>query len=740
MKNFFDRKYNSFAIRKFTIGVISTTLGMFILTNMQINNNYAKAENKSNISYRYVSDDELTQKEREMIVKEVPKFIEANEETYYLVYKPIEATRLSTLPNTGIHTGVGSILAAGAIGMLIIAVTRSKNKKYKILSVLLVTGLGISTLQMSANAMNSLKLSVYNIDFSALKGEKLPIPIEIPGYKYVGFIKNGYNSFRTNENYTELENEKITNFSIINPIFEKNGDSIVNLVKSEISYRDEIVETKINFSEIVEKNDNLLEGTFRIKQYGLVGKKTETIRVYTVDGKEYFRENISIKIDSAMPQIIEKGTQKITSNSESPTEQSGAIVESEKVEKPEYTGEQSGAIVEPEKVEKPEYTGEQSGAIVEPEKVEKPEYTGEQSGAIVKPEKVEKSEYTGEQSGAIVEPEKVEKSEYTGEQSGAIVEPEKVEKPEYTGEQSGAIVEPEKVEKSEYTGEQSGAIVEPEKVEKPEYTGEQSGAIVEPEKVEKPEYTGSLISEIAQASKENTVEKNASAMLNMRFISNNIENSGTGSATFIAPNILLSVAHNFIINSKDNMTGELIGSEKENIYEWITPDGKKGKFKANDIYFYNKKDYPKGYINDLAVIRLSDFSNNQYVNLTVNYNKVNVGDKLNVYGYPKGQYTHLKDVLVELEQQYAKNTYGVQYQGGAPGMSGGAILNHKGEVIGIHQNGGQNRSGGLILSPNQLEWIKSIINGKEITPKYDEIERYKEDKKEEMGNHLNLNA
>ena len=645
MKNFFDRKYNSFAIRKFTIGVISTTLGMFILTNMQINNNYAKAENKSNISYRYVSDDELTQKEREMIVKEVPKFIEANEETYYLVYKPIEATRLSTLPNTGIHTGVGSILAAGAIGMLIIAVTRSKNKKYKILSVLLVTGLGISTLQMSANAMNSLKLSVYNIDFSALKGEKLPIPIEIPGYKYVGFIKNGYNSFRTNENYTELENEKITNFSIINPIFEKNGDSIVNLVKSEISYRDEIVETKINFSEIVEKNDNLLEGTFRIKQYGLVGKKTETIRVYTVDGKEYFRENISIKIDSAMPQIIEKGTQKITSNSENPTEQSGVIVEPEKIEKPEYTGEQSGAMVEPEKVEKPEYTGEQSGAIVEPEKVEKPEYTGEQSGAIV-----------------------------------------------------------------------------------------------EPEKVEKPEYTGSLISEIAQASKENTVEKNASAMLNMRFISNNIENSGTGSATFIAPNILLSVAHNFIINSKDNMTGELIGSEKENIYEWITPDGKKGTFKANDIYFYNKKDYPKGYINDLAVIRLSDFSNNQYVNLTVNYNKVNVGDKLNVYGYPKGQYTHLKDVLVELEQQYAKNTYGVQYQGGAPGMSGGAILNHKGEVIGIHQNGGQNRSGGLILSPNQLEWIKSIINGKEITPKYDEIERYKEDKKEEMENHLNLNA
>ncbi|MTV64673.1 hypothetical protein GM539_15205, partial [Streptococcus pneumoniae] len=51
----------------------------------------------------------------------------------------------------------------------------------------------------------------------------------------------------------------------------------------------------------------------------------------------------------------------------------------------------------------------------------------------------------------------------------------------------------------------------------------------------------------------------------------------------------------------------------------------------------------------------------------------------------------------------------VQYQGGNPGMSGGGIFNANGEVIGVHQNGAQNRSGGLILSPTQLAWIKSII-------------------------------
>ena len=548
MKNFFDQKYSKYAIRKFTIGVISATLGMFILDNSQISDNYAKAEDKLNIHYRYVSDDELTQKEKELIVKELPKVAESNEETYYLVYKPSQQMKLSTLPNTGIHTGVNGILLAGVVGMLVVAVTRGKNKKYKILSVMLVTSLGISILQSPVIAMDSLKLSVYNTDFSVLKSGKLPNPIEIPGYNYVGFIKNEYTNFKINKTDKALENIR-------------NSDS------SEGS-----------------RNRNII--------------------------------------------------------------------------KPEYTGEQSGVIVEPEKLEKPEYTGEQSGAIVEPEKLEKPEYTGVLSGAIV---------------------------------------------------------EPEKLEKLEYTGVQSGAIVEPEKLEKPEYTGK-----IEP-----------LKPETDKLPKENIMEKNASAMLNMRFISNNIENSGVGSATFISPNVLLSVAHNFITSSKDNMTGELIGSEKENIYEWITPDGKKGTFSAKDIHFYNKKEYPRGYINDLAVIKLQNVNNNQYVSLTSNYNKVNVGDKLNVYGYPKGKYTHLKDVSVELEQQYAKNTYGVQYQGGAPGMSGGGILNDKGEVIGIHQNGGQNRSGGLILSPNQLEWIKSIIEGKEITPKYDEIERPKEDKKEE---------
>ena len=623
------------------------------------------------------------------------------------------------------------------------------------------------------------------------------------------------------------------------------------LNKPELLYRDETIETKIDFQEEVQENPDLAEGTIRVKQEGKLGKKVEIVRIFSVNKEEVSREIVSTSTAAPVSRIVEKGTKKaqvIKEQPETVTEhkdlqagsivkpavqpelpeavvsdkgepevhekpeytgvQAGAIVEPEKVEPeyagvqagaivepeqveplPEYTGVQAGAVVEPEKVESPkeytgvqagavvepeqvaplpEYTGVQAGAIVEPEQVEPlPEYTGVQAGAVVEPEKVESPkeytgvqagavvepeqvaplpEYTGVQAGAIVEPEQVEPpKEYTGVQTGAIVEPEKVEAPkEYTGVQAGAIVEPEKVEApKEYTGVQAGAIVEPEKVEPPkEYTGVQAGAIVEPEKVEPPkEYTGKIESpktekpkpavELNNTTENNNVEKNASALLRMNFVKDNKALSGTGSATFIAPNVLLTVAHNFINNSSDNTTGEFRGDKAKNTYEWQSPDGQKGSFTSDDIHFYNQKDYPKGFIYDLAVIKLPESTRRQYANLVENYSKVNVNDKLNVHGYPAGQYTHLKDTTVEMEQKYANNTYGVQYQGGKAGMSGGGIFNSKGEVIGIHQNGAENRSGGLILSPTQLAWIRSIINGKEITPKYDALERHKDEKKDD---------
>ena len=893
MRKYLGEKYNKFSLRKLTVGVCSMTIGSFFLVStVQPEDYVVKAADNAIVHYKYVGEDNLTDKEKELIKKEVPSVVSSKEETYYLVFKPTKTTQLNKLPNTGLNYGVGSMLLGGMLGLVVVVVARGKNKSRKILSILLVTSLGATTLELPARAMEDLQLSVYNMDYNLKVGDKLPKISSIRGYSFVGFIKNEAETKKENEqvkekitsqqhnkkqpelkentdkNIIENKQENKTTLKIsdkkedkkvienINKKDEKKvqGVNTVNpqdevlagkLTKSELLYSDKIIETSLKYNQIIESNDQLPEGTTRVKLQGKAGKKTEVVRVFTVEGKEVSRELLSTKIEDPVSEVVEKGTKKVVSNvitkgeklvkpavevkpeytgiqsgaivepakvevpkdytgvqagaivepaktetpkeytgvqagaiveaakAETPKEytgvqagaivepakaevpkeytgvQAGAIVEPEKVE-PQYGGVTSGALVEPEKIESPkEYTGVQAGAVVEPEKAEVPkEYTGVQAGAVVEPEKAEvPKEYTGVQAGAVVEPEKVEPpKEYTGVQAGAVVEPEKVQPPkEYTGEQSGAIVESEKVEPpKDYTGIQAGALVEPEKVEAPkEYTGVQAGAIVEPEKVEAPkEYTGKIeplktenpkpTVETNNTTEINNVPKNASALLRMNFVKGNQALSGTGSATFIAPNVLLTVAHNFINNSADNSTGEFRGEKSKNTYEWQTPDGQKGSFTSEDIHFYNKKDYPKGFIYDLAVITLPQSTRRQHANLVENYSKVNVNDKLNVYGYPRGEYTHLKDTTVEMEQKYANNTYGVQYQGGKAGMSGGGIFNSKGEVIGLHQNGAENRSGGLILSPTQLDWIRSIIKGKEITPNYDALERHKDEKKDDI--------
>ena len=514
LRKFLGEKYNKFSLRKLTVGVCSMTIGSFFLVStIQPEENIVKAADNAVVHYKYVGENNLTDKEKELIKKEVPNVVSSTEETYYLVFKPNKSTQLNKLPNTGLNYGVGSILLGGMLGLLVVVVAKGKNKSRKILSILLVTSMGATTLELPVRAMEDLQLSVYNMDYNLNVGDKLPEISAIPGYSFVGFIKNetkklkeeakeNVNSQQNNkkqpqlkeitdvnvtdkkqENKASLDNtDKKEDKKVIENTNKKeekvvHGVNTVNpqdevlagtLTRPELLYSDKTIENAIQYNQIIENNNQLLEGTTRIKQHGKLGKKIDVVRIFTVEGKEISRELVSTNTISPVSEIIEKGTKKVEST---------AVAKGEK-------------LVKPAVEVKPEYTGVQAGAIVEPEKVDSPkEYTGVQAGAIVEPEKVEPlKEYTGVQAGAIVEPEKVEPpKEYTGVQAGAIVEPEKVEPPkEYTGVQAGAIVEPEKVE-PQYGGVTSGALVEPEKVEPPkEYTGVQAGAIVEPEKVEPP--------------------------------------------------------------------------------------------------------------------------------------------------------------------------------------------------------------------------------------------------------------
>ena len=845
MEKYYGEKQERFSFRKLSVGLVSATISSLFFMSVLANSS-VDAQETTGVHYKYVTESELSSEEKNQLVYDIPTYVENDDETYYLVYKLNSQNQLAELPNTGSKNDMQTLVAGASLatlGILIFAVSKKKVKNKTVLHLVLVAGIGNGVL-ISAHALENNLLLNYNTDYELTSGEKLPLPKDISGYTYIGYIKEGKTTSESKVNNQEksvatptkqqkveysvtpnfVENpstvqaiqeqtpvsstkptevqvvEKPLSTELTNPRKEekqssdsqaqlaehknletkkdekvspkeKTGVNTLNpqdevlsgqLNKPELLYRDETIETKIDFQEKVQENSDLAEGTVRVKQEGKLGKKVEIIRIFSVNKEEVSREIVSTSTTAPVTRIVEKGTKKaqvIKEQPETVTEhkdlQAGSIVKpAVQPELPEAVVSDKGVPeVQPALPEavvtdkgKPEVQPALPEAVIS-DKGE-PEVQPELSAAVVtdkgEPEVHEKPEYTGVQAGAIVEPEKVE-PEYAGVQAGAVVEPEKVSPPkEYTGVQAGAIVEPEKVEApKEYTGVQAGAIVEPEKVEPPkEYTGVQAGAIVEPEKVEPPkEYTGKIESpktekpkpavELNNTTENNNVEKNASALLRMNFVKDNKALSGTGSATFIAPNVLLTVAHNFINNSSDNTTGEFRGDKAKNTYEWQSPDGQKGSFTSDDIHFYNQKDYPKGFIYDLAVIKLPESTRRQYANLVENYSKVNVNDKLNVHGYPAGQYTHLKDTTVEMEQKYANNTYGVQYQGGKAGMSGGGIFNSKGEVIGIHQNGAENRSGGLILSPTQLAWIRSIINGKEITPKYDALERHKDEKKDD---------
>lgn len=561
MKKFFGEKQHRFSLRKLAIGLVSASISSLFFVSIASSGTVFAQENVA-VHYKYVTDTELSGQEKDLIVKDIPKIAEDSESTYYLVYRMDEKAQLGQLPNTGGQNSLTSVLTGGAlasIGLLIFVVSKKKGKKKALLNVILVTGMG-SGLASSVQAIENQLLLQYNQEYQLSQGDSLPLPRALSGYTYLGYIKQDKEinqqetaardqklnytvqpHFQANEGgqkagdeqkapsstspadktipSQDLSNKKPSGIASVDPQDEVLAGRVN---KPELLYKDQEIETKLDFSEVVQENPELTEGTIHVKQEGRAGKKIELVRIFTVENQEISREVLSTKVEEALPRIVEKGTKKAIVSSEASQSARKGVPETQ-APLPEYTGEQAGAVVAPETAERPEYTGTQAGAVVEPEQVAPlPEYQGTQAGAIVEPEKVE-PEIGGVQSGALVEPETAEKPTYTGEQSGAIIAPEQVPPtPEYTGTQAGAIVEPEQVAPlPEYQGTQAGAIVEPDtQASLPEYKGEQAGAIVEPEQITPlPEYTGKIEQVKPETPTEKPKEKDPEKTLELRNVS-----------------------------------------------------------------------------------------------------------------------------------------------------------------------------------------------------------------------------
>ncbi len=196
---------------------------------------------------------------------------------------------------------------------------------------------------------------------------------------------------------------------------------------------------------------------------------------------------------------------------------------------------------------------------------------------------------------------------------------------------------------------------------------------------------------------------------------------GTGSGTLIEKDLLLTVAHNFLKFENGKVTEKATGNNDKKYYA-VLPNGKKVFFTDSDIHYWKKDDSVVGFTHDLALVKFKEVVDNVTpAAVKKDVSLVNSGDKVSVYGFPDGKLKPVIDTKVTDVVDRGAGLTGIGYTGTKPGASGGGLYNDKGEIIGVHQNGvvGE-RSGGLVFSKEQLDWVKSYIDGNPKAPVYRE--------------------
>ncbi|MFS9263063.1 ZmpA/ZmpB/ZmpC family metallo-endopeptidase [Streptococcus mitis] len=192
MEKYFGEKQQRFSFRKLSVGLVSATISSLFFVSVLASSSIEAQETKG-VHYKYVTESELSSEEKKQLVYDIPTYMENNDETYYLVYKLNSQNQLAELPNTGSKNEMQALVAGAslaALGILIFAVSKKKVKNKTVLHLVLVAGIGNGFL-VSAHALENNLLLNYNTDYELTSGEKLPIPKEISGYTYIGYIKEG---------------------------------------------------------------------------------------------------------------------------------------------------------------------------------------------------------------------------------------------------------------------------------------------------------------------------------------------------------------------------------------------------------------------------------------------------------------------------------------------------------------------------------------------------------------------
>ncbi|HEL2165691.1 TPA: G5 domain-containing protein [Streptococcus suis] len=284
MKNIFGEKRQRFGFRKLSIGLVSAAVAsLFFASSVAA----APSASAQSINYSYVTEQELTDAEKELIIRDLPGLAQETDANYYLIYRPATGTASTpststsqVLPNTGsVETG---LLVAGGVSLLLLAVRFGKKGKKELAGVILLTATGASFLGPTSSALTSQILAQYNHALEISAGQALPAPAEIDGYVYVGYLKDS-------KAIEQTTSEGIRTETIVN--------------KTEA----------IPFEIQTVENPQLSAGTERVVQEGQDGERTVTIKQVYSKGQIISEEEISSTVTkTAVPKIVEVGTKQAT--------------------------------------------------------------------------------------------------------------------------------------------------------------------------------------------------------------------------------------------------------------------------------------------------------------------------------------------------------------------------------------------------------------------------------------------
>ena len=353
-KRITGERFQRYSLRKLSVGLVSATIGSFFFSTAIAGNvstieaAEVSARQTIPVQYHYVVESELTEAEKNAVVKELPKFVEENSDAYYLVYRPKTKGLLeNNLPRTGYSSLWEATFAVAGLTLAVLVIARGRNGKRYLSSILLVTGLGSILLAPSVFAVTNIELAAYNQRLNLTVGDKLPEPLEITGFEYVGYLKSeGQDKVNGERNYqipttqkglssvevnkqagksvsfsenpstpnkpVSTETEKLTEQEKAVAVKERESDRrfpVTELPELQLKSQDSTQTQVLPYQTEYQYSNELAEGQSQIIRKGISGTRTVITRNYIADTDIVKSEVVSDQVTSTpISEIILVGT------------------------------------------------------------------------------------------------------------------------------------------------------------------------------------------------------------------------------------------------------------------------------------------------------------------------------------------------------------------------------------------------------------------------------------------------